>query len=158
VIHRGIRTKNRNDVIGSIFLFFLGIGAIIGAIQLQVGSPTEPQPGFFPFVGGIILIVFSTIIFLQGWLGRSKEQIAFGEIGRPALLLVVMILLVAILDRLGYVVGTFIASGLILRILSVKSWKALILTSLCLSIGTYVLFDRLLGVDLPVGLLSHFGL
>ena len=150
--------KNRSDIIGSIFLFLLGIGAIIGAVQLKIGSPTEPQPGFFPFVGGIILLIFSTIIFLQGWLGISKQQVAFGEIGRPALLLGVMILLVFVMDRLGYVMVTFIASALILRILSVKSWRVLIITSLCLSIGTYVLFDRLLGVDLPVGLLSHFGL
>ena len=104
------------------------------------------------------MVIFSAIIFFQGWLGKSKEQVAFGEIGRPALLLGVMILLVLVLDRLGYVIGTFIASVLILRILSVKSWKVLILTSLCLSLGTYVLFDRLLGVDLPVGLLSRFGL
>ena len=150
--------KNRSDTLGSIFLFLLGIGAIIGAIRLNVGSPTEPQPGFFPFIGGLILVVFSTILFLQGRLGRNKEQVVFGEMGRPALLLVVMILLVLSLDRLGYVMGTFIASFLILRILSVKSWRALIITSLCLSIGTYVLFDRLLGVDLPVGLLSRFGL
>jgi putative tricarboxylic transport membrane protein len=150
--------KNRSDMIGSIFLFLLGIGAIIGAVRLQIGSPTEPQPGFFPFVGGVILLIFSTIIFLQEWLGTGKQQIAFGEIGRPALLLGVMILLVFFLDRLGYVIATFIASGLILRILSVKSWRVLIITSLCLSIGTYMLFDRLLGVDLPVGLLAHFGL
>jgi putative tricarboxylic transport membrane protein len=150
--------KNRSDIIGSVFLFLVGIGAIIGAVQLKIGSPTEPQPGFFPFVGGIILLIFSTIIFLQGCLGTGKQQIAFGEIGRPALLLGVMILLVFVMDRLGYVMVTFIASASILRILSVKSWRVLIITSLCLSIGTYVLFDRLLGVDLPVGLLSRFGL
>ncbi len=150
--------KNRSDTLGSAFLILLGTGAVIGAIRLQVGTPTEPQPGFFPFVAGIVLLVFSTIIFLRGWLGKNSRQITFGEIGRPAMLLAVMILLVLALDRLGYVIGTFIASGLILRILSVKSWKALILTSLCLSVGTYVLFDRLLGVDLPVGFLSRFGL
>jgi len=150
--------KNVGDILGSLVLFLLGIGAIIGAIRLQVGSPTEPQPGFFPFVGGIILVVFSTILFLQGWLGGAKKRVASGEIGRPALLLAVLIVLVAILDRLGYVIGTLIASGLILRILNVKSWRVLIMTSLCLSIGTYVLFDKLLGVDLPVGFLARFGL
>jgi hypothetical protein len=150
--------KNTGDVVGSFFLFFLGSGAVIGAIRLHVGSPTEPQPGFFPFLGGISLIVLSSIIFLKGGVGQSQKKVVFGEVGRPALLLVVMIALVAVLDRVGYVIGTFIASGLILRILNVKSWRVLIITSLCLSIGTYILFDRLLGVDLPVGLLSHFGL
>ncbi len=150
--------KNVGDVVGSFFLFLLGIGAVIGAIPLKVGSPTEPQPGFFPFLGGLSLIVFSSIIFIKGWLGHSQGKVAFGEVGRPALLLVVMIVLVAVLDRLGYVIGTFIASGLILRILNVKSWRLLILTSLCLSVGTYILFDKLLGIDLPVGILARFGL
>jgi hypothetical protein len=45
-----------------------------------------------------------------------------------------------------------------LRILNVKSWRIIIFTSLCLSIGTYVLFDKLLGIDLPVGVLARLGL
>jgi len=150
--------KNTGDVVGSLFLFFLGIGAVIGAIRLHVGSPTEPQPGFFPFLGGISLIVLSSIIFLKRGVGQRQKKVVFGEVGRPALLLVVMIALVAVLDSVGYVIGTFIASGLILRILNVKSWRVLLLTSLCLSIGTYILFDRLLGIELPVGILVRFGL
>ncbi len=59
-------------------------------------------------------------------------------------------------ERLGFVIGTLIASGLILRILSVKSWRVLVITSLGLSIGTYLLFDRLLGIDLPMGMLARF--
>ena len=150
--------KNTGDVVGSLFLFLLGIGAILGAVQLHVGSPTEPQPGFFPFLGGLSLIVLSTIIFFKGWIGQSQKKVVFGEVGRPVLLLVVMIALVAVLDSVGYVIGTFIASVLILRILNVKSWRVLLLTSLCLSIGTYILFDKLLGIELPVGILVRLGL
>jgi putative tricarboxylic transport membrane protein len=150
--------KNQTDVIGSLFLLLLGIGAVIGALRLHLGSPTSPQPGFFPFFGGISLVVFASIIFLKAWFGQKQEQVALGEIGRPALLLGVVILLVVVLDRLGYVIGTLIATGLILRILNVKSWRVLILTSFCLSIGTYVLFDKLLGIELPVGILARLGL
>jgi hypothetical protein len=150
--------KNGSDVVGGLFLFLLGIGAVIGAIRLHVGSPTEPQPGFFPFLGGISLIVFSSIIFLKAWLGDSRKKVTFGEVGRPGLLLAVMIALVAVLDHLGYVIGTFIASGLILRILNVKTWRVLIFTSLCLSVGAYILFDKLLGIELPVGILARWGL
>ena len=150
--------KNTGDVVGSLFLFVLGLGAVIGAIRLKVGSPTEPQPGFFPFLGGLSLIVLSTIIFFKGRIGQSQKKVVFGEVGRPVLLLVVMIALVAVLDSVGYVIGTFIASVLILRILNVKSWRVLLLTSLCLSIGTYILFDKLLGIELPVGILVRLGL
>ncbi len=150
--------KNRSDAAGSLFLLLLGIGAVVGAIRLKLGSPTEPQPGFFPFLGGLSLIVFSAVIFIKGWMGKNQKKVSFGEVGRPALLMVVMIALVVVLDSVGYVIGTFIASGLILRILNVKSWRTLILTSVCLSIGTYILFDKLLGIDLPVGILARLGL
>ncbi len=150
--------KNTVDLVGSLFLFLLGIGATIGAVCLHVGSPTEPQPGFFPLLGGISLILLSSVIFFKGWIGKSQREVAFGEVRRPALLLIVMIALVAVLDSVGYVIGTFVASGFILRILNVKSWRTLILTSLCLSIGTYILFDKLLGIELPVGILTQLGL
>ncbi len=148
--------KNLSETLGSLLLFLVGVGAIIGAVRLHIGSPTEPQPGFFPFLAGIALISLSSIIFFHSWLGDGVKKAAFGEVRRPALLLAVLIALVAILDRLGYVIGTLIASGLILRILSVKSWRVLVITSLGLSIGTYLLFDRLLGIDLPMGMLARF--
>jgi len=149
--------RNKTDVVASLFLSLLGIGAIIGAIRLQVGTPTEPQPGFFPFLGGISLIVFSSIIFLKGWRGHGGHRVPFRGVGRPALLLAVMILLVAVLERLGYVIGTFIASGLLLRILNVKSWRVVIFTGFGLALGTYILFDKLLGIELPVGILARLG-
>ena len=150
--------KNLSETLGSILLFLVGVGAIIGAVRLHVGSPTVPQPGFFPFMAGISLIILSSIIFIQGWLGHGEEKVAFGEVRRPALMLAVLIALVMVLDRLGYVIGTFIACALILRILNVKSWRVLIITSLGLSVGTYVIFDRLLGIDLPMGMLVRFHL
>ena len=150
--------KDRSSILGGVFFFMVGVAAAIGAIQLNLGSPTEPQPGFFPFVGSVILVFLSIILILQGWKRDDTEPVVFGEVRRLVLFLAVMAAFVAFLDRGGYVICTFIASGLILRILNIKSWRVLILTSLCLSIGTYILFDKLLGVDLPVGFLSRFGL
>jgi putative tricarboxylic transport membrane protein len=150
--------KNTGDVIGGLVLCALSIAAGIGSVSLRIGSPTEPQSGFFPFAGSMLLFVFSVVIILQGLLGPQKEREAAGKAGRPTALVLVMTVLVAALNPLGYVVSTFIASGFILRIMGVKSWRVLIITGLCLSVGTYLLFDKLLGVDLPVGFLARFGL
>ncbi|MCG6538078.1 MAG: tripartite tricarboxylate transporter TctB family protein, partial [Syntrophales bacterium LBB04] len=103
--------KNRSDMLGGLLLFLVGTGAVIGAVHLKVGLPTEPQPGFFPFVGGVVLVILSAIIFLRGWLKSDGERVVFGEVGRPALILAVMVALVAALDPVGYVICTFIASG-----------------------------------------------
>lgn len=150
--------KNKYDVIGGGILCALGLGAGIQSLVLRVGTPTEPQPGFFPFVGSMLLLLFSVIIIAQGCLGAEQERTPRGNAWRPLPLVVALAVLAPAMDLLGYVVSTFIVSALILRIMGVRSWRVTVITGLCLSVGTYLLFDRLLGVMLPAGFLSHIGL
>jgi len=138
---------------GLIFVL-IGVGVIIGALTLRVGSATEPQPGFFPFVGGVLLLILSSILFVQGLRGRSLGTKAFGELRRPAILIVAMVVYVVILDGVGYVIATIMLSAIVLRILETKSWWVIVVASLVLSVGSYILFDRLLGVTLPNGILA----
>ena len=146
--------KNISDVIAGSLLFLIGGGAIVGAIRLKVGTPTEPQPGFFPFLGGVCIIFMASIIFVQGWLGRSKVGADFGAVQRPALLVGVLALFIVGLDLLGYIISTPIIVAVVMRLMGIKSWRVLILTSIVLAFGTYFLFDKLLGISLPLGLLS----
>jgi putative tricarboxylic transport membrane protein len=156
--------QNRSDLIGSVVLIFIGIGVVIGSIRLHVGTPLMPQPGFFPFLGGLLLAGLSLVLLVQGWLGRDKAPrqpleagAAFGEWRRPLILVVSMGVYTAVLEWMGYVLPTMALAVLILRVLRVTSWKVLILTSVGLSVGTYVLFGRLLGIDLPAGVLPFLG-
>jgi hypothetical protein len=149
--------KNTHDVIGGGILCALGIAAGIQSIALRIGSPTEPQPGFFPFVGSMLLLFFSVIIIVQGCLGAEQERRPHGNVWRPLPLVVALAILAPTMDLLGYVASTFIPAALILRIMGVRSWRVTVITGLCLSVGTYLLFDKLLGVELPVGYLSRIG-
>lgn len=151
----------RSDIIGSVLLIFLGIGVIIESIRLKVGTPLMPQPGFFPFLGGFLLAGLSVALLVHGWRGRGKESLktgeSFGEWRRPAILVAGMCVYTAVLESLGFVLPTLIIAILILRVLGVKSWKVLIVSSLGLSVGTYILFRRILGVELPSGILTFLG-
>jgi putative tricarboxylic transport membrane protein len=153
--------QNRGDIIGSAVLILIGIGVVIGSIRLGIGTPLMPQPGFFPFLGGFLLIGLSLVLLVQGWLGRGKAseqpRKAFGEWRRPLILVVGMGVYTAVLEWLGYVLPTIALSVVILRVLGVTSWKVLILASVGLSVGTYVLFGRILGIDLPAGVLPFLG-
>ena len=66
-----------------------------------------------------------------------------------------MVIYVAILEEIGFVLATVMLSAMVLRILDTKSWWVLVAASLVLSVGSYVLFDRLLGVTLPGGVLTR---
>ncbi len=146
--------RNRGDLFAGLLLVLIGAGVIFGAVKLRVGTATEPQPGFFPFVGGTLLIILSAILLLKAFRGTSVGTKAFGELRRPAILIGAMIGYVLILDRVGYVLATILLSAVILHILETKSWWVLTAVSLVLSVGSYVLFDRLLGVTLPGGILT----
>lgn len=153
--------RSRRDIIASVLLILVGTGVIIESIRLKVGTPLMPQPGFFPLLGGAVLIGLALVLLVQSFLGRGEAsrlpQEAFGELRRPVILVVCLGLYTALMEPVGYVLPTFLIAAVILRVLGVTSWKILGSASLGLSIGTYVLFGRILGIDLPAGVLSFIG-
>jgi putative tricarboxylic transport membrane protein len=146
--------RKTGDILGSLILIFAGIMVIIGSIGLRLGTPTEPQPGFLPFVSAIILIILSLILLIQAFHGSSTGFQTVGELWRPLLLTVGLLFYSIVLDLLGYVIATIILSAVILRVLDTRTWWKVAAVSLALSIGSYVLFDGLLGVTLPHGILE----
>ena len=150
--------RNVRDIIGSGFLLLCGSGVVVEAFRLKLGTPTNPEAGAFPFIYACILIGLSLILLWQGVMGRDTVRPqAFGEFKRPAVLVASMSLYTYVLETWGYILPTIALSIVILRILGVTSWKVLSLFSLVLSIGTYVIFGRFLGIILPAGPLQFLG-
>jgi uncharacterized membrane protein YidH (DUF202 family) len=156
-MRRGGSMRNRTDIIGSVLLIFIGIGVVIESIRLQLGTPLMPLPGFFPFLGGSLLIGLSIILLVQGWLRHNKStrqpRKVAGGLRKPVILIVSLSVYTAVLSSLGYILPTIILVTVILRVLGVTSWKVLVLASLGMSVGAYLLFCRVLGIDLPAGVL-----
>jgi putative tricarboxylic transport membrane protein len=147
----------RDDLLAGLLLALVGLGVVLGAIRLHIGTPLHPQPGFFPVLGGAALALLAVILMVQAALGRSTGTEAFGRLGPPAIMVVGMGVYVAILEPLGYVPATMLIAAVILRVLGVSSWRVLGVASLALSVGTYLLFARVLGIDLPAGVLEFLG-
>ncbi len=146
--------QNKRDMIGGVLLILIGIGVIIWSIRLQVGTLLRPLSGFFPLLVGFMIIVLSLILFVRGWLGRGKAPQAFGNWQRPTIMVAGLAIYAVVLDPLGYIPSTIFISAVALRILEVRSWKVISLSSLVLSVTVYFLFTRVLGVELPAGILT----
>ena len=148
--------RNSGDVIASILFMVIGIGAAVGAIGLRVGTATQPQAGFFPFWGGITLVILSGLLFFRAWRGQSVGGQALGRLRNPTILLVGLVFYAAALETVGYLIATAIVSAIVLYVLETESLRVLVLASLILAIGSYILFGKLLDVPLPGGILTKF--
>ncbi len=145
--------RKTGEIVVGLCFAVIGIAFTIGAVELQIGVPTEPRPGFVPFIDGVILIALSVLFIIQVWRGRAGDSQAFGNVWGPAIVVLAMILYVATLETVGYVITTTVLSAVVLYVLDTKP-RVLVLVSLAVAVVSYLLFDRLLGVTLPPGLLT----
>ena len=143
--------SRRRDFAASLAFLAVGIGVCVGAGQLGFGSVHAPEPGFFPWIGGLMLVGLSVCLFVQALRGRSAVTAPKGEWLGPGLLLAALVLYVPFLEPLGYPVTTAALCVVVLRVLKTRRWSVTLGVSVALAMTTYLLFRRVLGVELPPG-------
>ncbi len=149
------QNSKKSDIFAALFFAAIGIAVVIEGHRFGIGSVSEPAPGFFPFCGGALLVLVSGTLFFQALRGGSSGNQPFGELWRPAILSGGLIGYVLFLDRVGYLVTTMILSLMCLQIIEIeKTWWKSILISMVLTLGSYLLFDKLLMVPLPGGIMA----
>lgn len=140
----------RGDVAAGGLLAAAGLAVCIRAAGLTVGSAHDPQPGFFPLIGGTLLIALAGLLIAQGFRGKAEPAEAAGEsLGPPAILVVGLAIYAALLEWAGYPLMTSLMALLALRVLGTR-WGSGIVAGVVLSLGSYLLFQKL-GVPLPQG-------
>ena len=133
-------------------------GAICAeSIRLKVGSFHMPGPAFLPFFAGALLGILSLISLVQTW--REKEARGAGPWGgtpflKLALLLGVLFIYTALLEVLGFILGTFLLLLFLFRVVEPVGWKTVILVTVFTMGGTYLLFGILIESSLPKGFLG----
>ncbi len=143
-------------------LMGVAVVAFAVAVMVQAASVgarwTEGQagPGFFPFWLGALLAVCGAIVLVQ-WLRRPDAAKFFHD--RTALASVLKVTATAAgLLVLTYLIGFRLASiGYLFvytRYIGKHRWPAVIAMSLIIPISGYYIFERVLQVALPRGILE----
>ncbi len=149
--------SQRTDLIAGLAFLALGVGVCVEAAHLGFGSIHAPEPGFFPWIGGVLLTGLAVALLVRTWRSTEAGPRAPASWGRPVLLMVALAVYVPLLEPLGYPLVTAGLCIVALRILESRHWTATIAASLALALGSYLLFDRVLGVELPAGILTFLG-
>jgi putative tricarboxylic transport membrane protein len=142
------------NTITCLFFFTFGVGFAVGGVALKLGTLMEPGPGFFPFFGGIILDIVVALLFFQTYRlqgeGKGDPRMFLG----PLMVIAALFFALAIFERLGYIVAMAIVSLTILYVLKAKPLWLAIVVSILFAGSSYLIFDYLLSVPLPLGILA----
>jgi putative tricarboxylic transport membrane protein len=129
------------------------------SVQLSLMDRLGPGPGFFPFWLSLIGAVLSAIVLGQVTFARG-EGAAVGLIPRGAAawrivaILVAVAVAAALMDWLGFRLAMLVFNAGLLLALGEQRWWAIVLFALGGSFGVYYVFNNLLDVVLPVGVLG----
>jgi putative tricarboxylic transport membrane protein len=143
-------------------LFVLSVVYLYGGTRLKMGTMKNPGPGFVPSLLGLLLFATTGLYLINALRGRGSNQgipddvppprgrygVVFGILGA-------VLIYPVLLTHLQFVLSTFIVLFAMLVLLRYRSPLFSGVVALLLSVVSFVVFARLLGVGLPIGILEE---
>ncbi|HSN38814.1 MAG TPA: tripartite tricarboxylate transporter TctB family protein [Burkholderiales bacterium] len=128
--------------------------------SLEIGDPLGPKA--FPRMLGIGLLITAGMLFMEMWKAKKAQGSKSATAEEPrdyhhyfivAAVVVWTGLYFAVFEWLGYILSTAVFLTVLTAYFNRGKWTANVLTSVLFSIGGYVMFSKLLEVNLPRGIL-----
>jgi len=152
---------NRQDQISSLIWLLLGLFIIIGSLSsLKIGTARDPGPGLFPIIAGVSLSLFSFVILVKATFVKTSEKRSLRELWtglnweRIFYVTGALLLYSILLQTVGFLLLTLLLLIFLFRAIEPQKWKLAIGISILASVISWLVFDRLLQVQLPRGFLG----
>ena len=148
------------DQWSGLLLLAVAVAICWGSLQMAYGELRSPGPGFYPFWLGVLLggmalalIVAST---MNAGEGKDLLEILHEKVRRRNMLLVLaaLILYGALLDVIGFLIGTLLLMILLLRYVEPQPWKSVFGWAVGGTLAAYAIFEVWMKLRLPKGILG----
>ena len=149
-------TRKSGDLWSGVALAALALTIIIQARQWEYLGPEGPGPGFFPLWYGVAMLALSVLLIVSH-LRREYARgnaIDWTKLGRALSTWFALAVSVALFKPLGFVVSFALLTYFIVAVMYRRPLATAALAAVASAGGFYLVFDRALGVPLPVGLLG----
>ncbi len=147
---------NLGQFLAALTWFGIGVAIAMGAFSLGIGALGSPGPGLFAFVIGmgmaaLALSVAANAVRTAPATGAPMWPQRAGSI---SVVIAALAFYTLTLERIGFLPSTFLFLLALLGTLGRASWMATALASVGITLGSYLVFAKLLKITLPAGMLG----
>ena len=138
----------------ALFWVVLGMLVCYGATRLGLGTVTEPGSGFIFFWSGVILVLLSLVALAESLRGGEDATAEVSAINwrKVALVLLALLLYAFFLERLGFVLTTFLLLSFLLAMIQETHWGRSLGVAGAAALGSFAIFELWLKIRLPHGI------
>src|SRR4030042_6760968 len=152
-------TMRALDILSGLFLLLFSIFIAIESYRLGLGEWNNPGAGTFAFGAALLLGIMSLSVFVKGLRKTPEKERSISDSvdlqwQNVVFVLAGMIVYTFIFEKMGFILSTFLLIVFFLRIVAPQRWFVTILTAFFCAVGSYLLFNLLLGAELPKGVLG----
>ena len=151
--------KKNGDLWSGLFLVILAGLVIREAVELEVGTPTNPGSGFMVFGAAVALGLLALRQFVASVTAsaRAAESVATRiRWGRIFCVILAIVLYIVALRPVGYLMCTFLLLSFLFQVLERGHWALRTIGAASTAFVTYVIFAKMLQLNLPKGLIAFY--
>ena len=159
------KTQAFANLIGSLIFIAVGVWALIQTYSFQEVKNTYVQAAVFPQIMCVGMLIFAVILLIQSIiklmtmdendpLAEPAASINFiKDKGVLAALFVMLLcaLFVVFFKPLGYVVCGPVLCFVIMVLIGKRNWPQMVLVSILVPLGMWLVFYKVLTVNIPMG-------
>jgi len=148
--------RKSGDLWSGVALAALGLYIVFQARQWEYLGPEGPGAGFFPLWYGVAILGLSVLLIVPH-LRRGSDRgnaIDWARLGRALSTWLALAVSVALFKPLGFVISFALLTYFIVAVMYRRPLATAALVAVASAAAFYLVFDRALGVPLPVGILG----
>ena len=150
-----MKTQRTADIVLGCLFALLGIFIVYASTLIKGGGAHRLPPETFPMAVGILLLLCGAGLAVKAWTIRGADLAVHWPdregIRTILITLATLAIYIAVMDRLGLPLATFLYLFCAMVYLKRSNWLPALVISLTTAVISYYLFIRLLGLSFPTG-------
>ena len=146
----------KSNLLSGLFFILVGTYLVVEGRELKFGSFEGPQPGFFPVILGVLMILLSVVLIVVSLLGEEKRKNSFSKANliKVSIILGSMVACGPVMELVGYLITIFLWFSFVMLMIDPRSPIKAFFYGAIASPASYVLFKLVLQQNLPAGFLG----